>query len=131
MMGSGDSGTAVLIVEDEPSVAAYVKLALERHGYVAECAQNGSQAVEMLQCTRYRGVISDMRTPGEIDGAGLYDWVTGNCPLLAQRWVFITGDTVNQETSRALERTGAPYIEKPFRVGQLIDVVRRIIGEPL
>jgi DNA-binding response OmpR family regulator len=30
---------------------------------------------------------------------------------------------VNEDTMRALVRTGAPYLEKPFRVQQLIDRV--------
>ena len=42
--------------------------------------------------------------------------------------LFITGDTVNDETTRLLRETGAPCIEKPFRVAELISAVRTILG---
>lgn len=120
----------VLIVEDEPSVMAFVRVALERNGYTVECAETGAAALTMLSQNEYLGVISDMRTPGEVDGAGLYDWLHKNQPEVARKVLFITGDTVNEETARALERTGVPFIEKPFRVSQLMQVVKQIIGEP-
>lgn len=120
---------AVLVVEDEPSVMAFVRTALERSGYSVRSADSGGDAIELLKSSEFLGVISDMRTPGDMDGAGLYDWVAENRPDLAKRWVFITGDTVNPETAHALERTGAPFIEKPFRVVQLIGMVRQVFGE--
>ncbi len=119
----------LLIVEDEPSVMAYVRTALERSGYQVACAENGERAIEMVQQGEYCGVISDMRTPGRVDGADFYDWLKQNQPSLASRLLFITGDTVNEETAKALERTGAPFIEKPFRVTQLVEMVRMVLGE--
>jgi len=35
---------------------------------------------------------------------------------------------VNEETMKALQNTGVPYIEKPFRVQELIKIVERIFG---
>jgi FixJ family two-component response regulator len=35
---------------------------------------------------------------------------------------------VNEETMKALKHTGVPYIEKPFRVHQLISTVEKIFG---
>ncbi|HYE24994.1 MAG TPA: response regulator [Clostridia bacterium] len=119
----------LLLIEDEPSVAAYVRAALERNGYAVQRAETGVAALEMLKAGSFLGVITDMRTPGDIDGADVYDWLAQHQPALSKKLVFITGDTVNEETARALERTGAPFIEKPFRVTQLLDVVRQIIGE--
>jgi CheY-like chemotaxis protein len=119
----------LLLVEDEPSVMAYVRTALERSGYTVACATNGERAIEMAKAGHFIGVISDMRTPGNVNGADLYDWLHLHKPALAKRMLFITGDTVNEETAKALERTGAPYIEKPFRVLQLLEMVKTVIGE--
>ena len=121
--------TPLLLVEDEPSVMAYVRQALERSGYVVECASSGEAALKLVQGREFSGVVSDMRTPGSVNGADLYDWLKQNRPALARKMLFITGDTVNEETARSLERTGAPYIEKPFRVSQLIEMVKKVIGE--
>jgi DNA-binding response OmpR family regulator len=47
---------------------------------------------------------------------------------LSHRILFITGDTVNQETMAILENTGAPCIEKPFRVAQLLRSVELLLA---
>lgn len=119
-----------MLVEDEPSVSAFVRVALERSGYSVEAVTTGAGALEVLSGREFSGVISDMRTPGEVDGAAIHAWLCANQPGLAQRLLFITGDTVNEETAKVLQRTGAPCLEKPFRVSQLLEMVKRIIGEP-
>ncbi len=43
--------------------------------------------------------------------------------------VFITGDIANEETVATLRKTGAPCVEKPFRVQQFISVVEKTIGK--
>jgi FixJ family two-component response regulator len=43
--------------------------------------------------------------------------------------VFITGDIANEETVKTLRKTGAPCVEKPFRVQQLIAVVEKTLGK--
>lgn len=118
----------VLVVEDEPSVMAFVRMALERYGYVVDSAETGARALEMLSLRTYDGVISDMRTPGGVDGADVWAWIAANRPELLAKVVFITGDIVNEETAATLRRTQAPFVEKPFRVQQLIAVVERILG---
>ena len=47
---------------------------------------------------------------------------------LASRLVFITGDIANEETAATLRRTGAPCVEKPFRVHEFISVVEQTLG---
>lgn len=118
----------VLVVEDEPSVMAYVRTALERNGYSVVSAETGARALELLRDQAYDGVISDMRTPGGVDGADLWAWIGDHRPEMLAKLVFITGDIVNEETAATLQRTQAPFVEKPFRVRQLIAVVERIIG---
>ncbi|HEY5163597.1 MAG TPA: response regulator [Terriglobales bacterium] len=120
----------VLVIEDEPSVLSFVKAALERAGYSVAPAATGAEALTMLQNESYLGVVSDMRTPGGVDGADVHAWISANKPELSSRVIFITGDIVNEETAATLRRTGAPCVEKPFRVQQLIDVVKKVIGNP-
>jgi DNA-binding NtrC family response regulator len=127
-MSLGPGTNPVLVIEDEPSVMAYVRAALERNGYPVVAAESGVQALEMLREGDFRGVISDMRTPGGVDGADVHAWLAANKPALASKLIFITGDTVNEETAVTLRETGVPFIEKPFRVQQLMEMVTRIIG---
>lgn len=69
-----------------------------------------------------------MRTPGGVDGADVHAWLRENQPDLIPRMLFITGDIVNEETRRVLQTTGVPCIEKPFRVNELINAVRKALG---
>jgi len=118
----------VLIIEDEPSVMAFLKSALERNGYKTICANSARDGLELLSGQQVRGIISDMRTPGGVTGADVHQWVTIHRPELAQKILFITGDTVNQETLMLLKKTGAPCIEKPFRVAQLMATLTHLLG---
>jgi CheY-like chemotaxis protein len=97
----------VLLIEDEPAVMAYVRAALERSGYT----------------------VSDMRTPGGVDGADVHAWLSQHRPDLAARIVFITGDIANDDTVATLRKTGAPCVEKPFRVQQFISVIEKTMGK--
>jgi hypothetical protein len=42
--------------------------------------------------------------------------------------IIMTGDTVNKDTRRFLERTGLRCIEKPFRLEDIWDCVRDLEG---
>jgi DNA-binding NtrC family response regulator len=119
----------ILVIEDEPSVMSYIKIALERHGFKVAGIDTGAEALELLKSGQYHGIISDMRTPGGVDGAGVHAWVSANRPDLATRMIFITGDTVNEETAATLSRTGVPFVEKPFRISQLIEMIQRTMGQ--
>jgi CheY-like chemotaxis protein len=119
----------VLLIEDEPAVMSYVQAALERSGYPVVCCDSGVEALRLLQSGSFLGVVSDMRTPGGVDGGQVHAWITRNRPDLASRIVFITGDIANEETVATLRETGAPCVEKPFRVQQFIEVVSKTIGK--
>jgi CheY-like chemotaxis protein len=118
----------VLLIEDEPAVMAYVCAALERSGYQVVTAASGAEALRLLEHGDFQGVVSDMRTPGGVDGAQVHAWIADHRPELATRVVFITGDIANEETVATLQKTGAPCLEKPFRVQQFISIVEKTMG---
>ena len=120
----------VLLIEDEPAVMSYVRAALERSGYSVVCSESGVDGLRLLEAGDFQGVVSDMRTPGGVDGTDVHAWVTQHRPELASRIVFITGDIANEDTVATLRRTGAPCVEKPFRVAQFISVVEQTMGKP-
>ena len=120
----------VLLIEDEPGVMAYVRAVLERNGYQVVTAESGAEALRLLASGEFHGVVSDMRTPGGVDGAQVHAWIATHRPELASKLVFITGDIANEETVATLKRTGAPCLEKPFRVQQFLEVVEQTMGRP-
>jgi CheY-like chemotaxis protein len=124
------SGGPILVIEDEPSVIAFLRAALERKGYSVVDAASGAEGLERLSKGRYAGVISDIRMPGAVNGAEVHAWIQKNKPELKSRIILISGDTANSETQALLARSGTPCIEKPFRVQQLITVVEKTFGKP-
>jgi CheY-like chemotaxis protein len=120
----------ILVIEDEPSVIAFLRAALQRKGYKVENAASGKDGLELLRTGHYAGVISDIRMPGTINGAEVHAWIQANRPELAARIILISGDTANSETQSLLERSGTPCIEKPFRVQHFLSVVERTFGKP-
>ena len=119
----------VLLIEDEPSIMALVSATLERNGYEVACIESGAEALRLLERGKYLGVVSDMRTPGGVDGAQVHSWISANRPDLVNRVVIITGDYANEETVTTLRKIGALYLEKPFRVQDLISAVEKTMGK--
>ena len=120
----------ILLIEDEPSVIAFLRAALERRGYAVVHALSGEEGLRQLSNGRYAGVISDIRMPGAVNGAEVHDWIQKNRPELRARIILISGDTANSETQAFLAQSGTPCIEKPFRVQQLISTVEKTFGKP-
>ncbi len=120
----------ILLIEDEPSVTAFLRAALERRGYAVANASSGAQGLDMLNGGQFSGVISDIRMPGAVNGAEVHAWIQKNRPELCARIILISGDTANSETQAFLAQSGTPCIEKPFRVQQLMSIVEKTFGKP-
>jgi DNA-binding response OmpR family regulator len=120
----------ILLIEDEPSVSAFVRAALERRGYNVVQAKTGAEGIRELAAGAYLGVISDIRMPGELNGADVHQWIQHNRPELCHRIILISGDTANSETQSLLSGSTTPCIEKPFRVQKLISTVEITFGKP-
>jgi len=61
----------ILVVDDEPLVAALIADALGLEGYEVETAKDGREALEKIAARSYDVILSDLRMP-ELDGVGLY-----------------------------------------------------------
>jgi CheY-like chemotaxis protein len=129
--GTKSACAPVLLIEDEPAVMALVRAVLEGYGYAVVATESGASALQLLEEGNFHGVVSDMRTPGGVDGAQVYTWISTHRPELARRLVFITGDIANEETAATLRKTGAPCVEKPFRVPDFITVIEQTMGRPV
>jgi DNA-binding NtrC family response regulator len=128
-IGIKPASAPVLLIEDEPAVMAYVRAALERSGYQVVTAASGADALRLLTDGEFQGIVSDMRTPGGVDGAQVHTWISANRPDLENKVVIITGDYANEETVSTLRKIGALYLEKPFRVQDLISAVEKTMGK--
>jgi DNA-binding NtrC family response regulator len=117
----------VLVVEDEEPILSILKTAVERGGVKVVGAASGGEALVLLEQGEFSAIISDLRMPGGIGGAEIFDWVERNRPELISRFLFITGNVHDPFALETRQRTGAVFIEKPFRLAHLIELIKKII----
>jgi CheY-like chemotaxis protein len=123
------AGKAILIVDDEASIRSALAYLLRRDGHAVETAMNGVLALEKLQSRSFDLILCDLRMP-ELDGPGLYQALQDRSPPLVQGFIFLTGDTLNAETTEFLERVGAPRLTKPFTAAEARRVVEQALQAP-
>jgi two-component system cell cycle sensor histidine kinase/response regulator CckA len=119
----------ILVVEDEEILLSFLKTALERGGIRVVGASCGEDALTILGKQEIAGIVSDLVMPGEVGGAEIFDWVKQNRPELAPRFLFITGNAQDKCAIETRERTGALFIQKPFRISLLIELIQKITAK--
>ena len=117
---------SILVVDDERDLAEILVEALGREGHRVEIAGNGSDALRRLEQHRYDLVVSDTKMP-VMDGVELFHEIERRFPTLSKRIIFVTGDVLDAEKRRFLESSGAPFLTKPFDLGEVRRVVRRVL----
>jgi len=120
-------GKVALVVEDEPSVVDLVVALLAEAGWRVDVAQGGHDALDLVRSKAYDLVVSDMKMP-DGDGRELYREILAYDARLAQRFVFITGDTANPDAWAFLEGHEVPVIEKPFGPDAFEHAVHRVVS---
>jgi PAS domain S-box-containing protein len=120
-------GKRILVVDDEPQVAALLVRMLALNGHQVETAATGAAALDKLRTQAYDLILSDMKMP-ELDGPGLYRALEQQQPELCRRFVFFTGDILSPGTRQFLEETGAPSLSKPFTLEEVRRVVQAALG---
>jgi signal transduction histidine kinase/CheY-like chemotaxis protein len=120
-------GKAILVVDDEPEVAATLAEMLADDGHRVETAPDGDIALRKLEERRFDLVLSDVRMPG-LDGPGLYRALERRHPHLVRRFVFFTGDALSLETRQLVEETRILAMSKPFDADAIRQVVRRALS---
>jgi signal transduction histidine kinase len=116
----------ILVVDDERELAEVLVEALGREGHRVEIACHGEDALRRLEQHRYDLVVSDTKMP-VMDGLELYRELTRRFPALSKRIIFVTGDVLDAEKRRFLESCGAPFLAKPFDLGEIRRVVRGVL----
>ena len=126
-----NSESKILIVDDERGIRDLLTDILNLMGYETFAARDGNQAIDRLDEHEYDLIICDMKMPG-LNGESLYNLIKATKPELADRIIFMTGDTVNAQTHGFLESTGNLYVNKPFRIEEIRQCIRKSLArEPV
>jgi CheY-like chemotaxis protein len=118
----------ILVVDDEPLVAALMADTLRLEGYEVDTAKNGREALERIAARAYDLILSDLQMP-ELDGVGLYHELEQQQPSLLQRLAFVSGSTDVPEYASFCERTAMSVLGKPFAVADLQRLVQRLLQD--
>lgn len=114
----------ILIVEDEPSIAATLMMILQDEGYIIFLASNGHEALELLQHERPQLVLSDLIMP-VLDGRGLY--YTMQADPVYRDIPFVLMSAAYAYQSHDLREV--PFIAKPFDLNWLLTVIEPLLAD--
>ncbi len=110
------SGSTVLIVEDERTLARAVKAFLTEAGYEAEVAGDAEQALGMLETLRPDVVFSDVRLPG-MNGIDLLRRIREFDPEIAV--IIMTAHGTIEGAVEAVKLGAFDYLKKPVDLEEL------------
>jgi signal transduction histidine kinase/ActR/RegA family two-component response regulator len=117
----------VLVIDDEPMIADFLKSGLKRSWAVA-CAGNAADALHMVSRQPFEAVICDLMMPG-MSGMELADVLARQHPALRRRTVFLTGGAVTESAEEFLERPDVVYMTKPVRLKDLDAMLRSLMEQ--
>lgn len=114
----------VLIVDDEPAIRNILARIISSKGHQPHTVPNGKAALTELAKHVYDLLIVDLKMFG-LSGKKLYETLSEKSPDTANKVVFITGDTMTEETNDFLVSSGRPYLAKPFSPDDILDIVEK------
>lgn len=99
---------------------------LTKEEFEVEIAVNGMVAQDMIEKRQYHICLIDIRTP-KMNGAELYQWLQKKYPQVANQVIFTTGSLIDEQTMTFIERSGRPFLPKPFTPNELTAIVKEAL----
>lgn len=113
----------ILIVEDEDTLRTTIRDVLKADYTVFE-ADNGKSARELMVIQDVDLVLADIQMP-HLTGIDLLEWSTKHKPT---PFIIMTGFSTLLETKSAYDYGAKGFINKPFPLKQLIEMIPPILG---
>jgi two-component system OmpR family response regulator len=113
----------VLIVEDEPKMAALIARALREEGHPADVAARGEDALWMVEAAPYDAIVLDVMLP-DIDGFEIVRRLR-----LSKVWtpvLMLTARDAVEDRVDALDAGADDYLTKPFSFAELLARLRAV-----
>jgi DNA-binding response OmpR family regulator len=112
----------VLLVEDNPAVAATLRLFIERSGMQTAWAPTVGRAIELKASFRPDVALVDLELP-DADGMVLIEWLAGlrDCGI-----IVVSGQGDEAQRIVGLETGADDYIAKPPQLRELVARIRAV-----
>jgi CheY-like chemotaxis protein len=114
----------ILIVEDDPAVVGLLRRALGGPNRLS-IVGNGRDALARCAIEPFDLILCDLKMP-VMSGPEFYERLLQAHPDLAERVVFISGDTTNPATRTFLQASGRPLLAKPFTLSEVYAAIARV-----
>lgn len=113
----------ILVIEDDPKLAGYLKKGLGQSGYVVDVARNGIDGRHLAVEGEYDLVVLDVMLPG-LDGFGVLSALrkTKHMPVL-----MLTARDKVEDRVRGLRDGADDYLVKPFSFSELLARVQALL----
>jgi DNA-binding response OmpR family regulator len=111
----------ILLVEDEPGIASFVKQGLEEESFLVDVALSGNLGLSMALTGDYDLLLLDWMLP-ERSGIEICSQFKEEFPETPV--IFLTAKDTVQETISGLKVGASDYIKKPFHFDELLERVR-------
>ena len=121
-----DTGYRILVVEDDPDAAGYMRTVLERSGMVPSVVSNPQAALVLLSSQTFDLLLTDIELPG-MTGLELTERVKATRPDLPI--VVMTAHATLDYAVNALRMQADEFLFKPIRKPQLVEVVTRLVEQ--
>lgn len=113
----------ILLVEDEPGIASFVRLELLHEGYQVQVAEDGRQGLELFQEGQWDLILLDIMLPG-INGLEVLRRIRklSSVPVIL---LTARGDTLDKVSG--LDAGADDYLPKPFAIEELLARIRSLL----
>ncbi|MEZ5818886.1 MAG: response regulator transcription factor [Hyphomicrobiaceae bacterium] len=117
----------VLLIEDDPVMAAYVERGLKQEGHVVDVAANGTDGMHLSADRSYGVLIVDRMLPG---GDGLSMVKSLRASGIRTPVLFLTTLGGIDDRVAGLEAGGDDYLVKPFAFSELVARLNALSRRP-
>ena len=124
-MGINSHRKKIIVIEDDKNINRLITYNLERVGFLVDSFYDGAEAEKRLSDNFYDIIILDIMLPG-IDGFSLCKLVKDNFSYFKTSVIILSAKTDIQDKLYAHILGADYYLTKPFKVEQLIDIVKEI-----
>jgi len=114
----------ILIVDDEQGIRDMVRFLLEPMGYIIACAQNGAEALAMIEKHDYDIVFLDVHMP-RMRGSEALDRILQVKPFQIVIIFSSSSDPYFVFESGAKQQGAFDCLYKPFELNDLLGVINR------
>lgn len=108
----------ILIAEDDAGILTFTEFILKQDGHTVFTAQNGVEALKILETTIPDILLSDIEMPG-MNGMDLLKKVNADARLQSMIKVFLTSKIDREHIAKGVALDVDDYITKPFSPTEL------------